>query len=137
MSTSRASTPRRIGRAAFPSAYSYAPREQGKYEAEAWRVRKDGSRFWANVVVEPVRDPRAAAGFAKITRDMTERRQQQRAFEQARAALAQAQKMEALGQLSGGIAHDYNNLLHVIRNAVEMLQRRLPAGSSRKCDCST
>jgi PAS domain S-box-containing protein len=98
----------------------------GKYESEAWRVRKDGTRFWASVVIEAVRDPSGAlAGFAKITRDMTERRQQQLALEQARAALAQAQKMEALGQLSGGIAHDYNNLVHVIRNAVDMLQRRL------------
>ena len=98
----------------------------GKFESEAWRVRKDGTRFWAHVVIEPVRDTAGGlAGFAKITRDMTERRQQQLALEQARAALAQAQKMEALGQLSGGIAHDYNNLLHVIRNAVEMLQRRL------------
>jgi PAS domain S-box-containing protein len=100
----------------------------GKYEAECWRIRKDGSRFWASVVIEPLRDAAGElTGFAKITRDMTESLQQQQALEQARSALAQAQKMEALGQLSGGIAHDYNNLLHVIRNAVELLQRRLGA----------
>jgi PAS domain S-box-containing protein len=100
--------------------------DTGKYEGETWRVRKDGSRFWANIVIEPLRDAHGRVqGFAKITRDMTERLQQQHALEQARAALAQAQKMEALGQLSGGIAHDYNNLLHVIRNAVEVLGHRL------------
>jgi signal transduction histidine kinase len=64
-------------------------------------------------------------GFAKITRDVSERREQELALEQARSALAQSQKMEALGQLSGGIAHDFNNLLHVIMNGVEILERRL------------
>src|SRR5205814_5174880 len=47
----------------------------GKYEAEGWRQRKDGSRFWAHVVIEAIRDESGALeGFAKITRDMTERR---------------------------------------------------------------
>lgn len=99
----------------------------GKYEAEAWRVRKGGERFFASVVIDPLRDPSGKLiGFAKITRDVTERRQQQLALEEAKLALAQSQKMEALGQLSGGIAHDFNNLLHVIRNAAEVLDRRLP-----------
>ncbi len=98
----------------------------GKYEAEALRVRKDGSRFFANVLITPLRDESGRhVGFAKITRDATERRQQQAALDEAKSALAQSQKMEALGQLSGGIAHDFNNLLHVIRNAAEVLNRRL------------
>ena len=103
-------------------------RSAGKFEAEGWRVRKDGSRFWASVALVPLYDGRGRLiGFAKLTRDMSEQRQQQQALESARAALVQSQKMEALGQLSGGIAHDYNNLLHVIRNAVELLERRLSA----------
>jgi PAS domain S-box-containing protein len=98
----------------------------GKFDAEGWRLRKDGSRFWANTTISPLRDPSGRlVGFAKITRDVTERREQQLALDQARAALAQSQKMDALGQLSGGIAHDFNNLLHVIMNCVEILQRRL------------
>ena len=99
----------------------------GKYAAEGWRVRKDGSRFFASVVLTALHDESGRlVGFAKITRDVTERVQQQRALEEAKAALAQSQKMEALGQLTGGIAHDFNNLLHVIRNAVAIVLRRLP-----------
>lgn len=49
--------------------------EQGKFESEGWRVRKDGTRFWAHVVIDPVRAPDGALlGFAKITRDLTERK---------------------------------------------------------------
>jgi PAS domain S-box-containing protein len=100
--------------------------KEGKYEAEAVRVRKDGTRFIANVMLDALRDDRGRlVGFAKITRDVTERHQQQAALEEARLALAQSQKMEALGQLSGGIAHDFNNLLHVIKNASAILERRL------------
>jgi PAS domain S-box-containing protein len=99
----------------------------GKYAAEGWRVRKDGSRFFASVVLTALHDASGGlVGFAKITRDVTERVQQQRALEEARTALAQSQKMEALGQLTGGIAHDFNNLLHVIKNAVAIVLRRLP-----------
>lgn len=99
--------------------------ECGKYEAEAWRVRKDGSRFFASVLIDPVLDHGRLVGFAKVTRDVTERRKQQIALDEAKADLAQAQKMDALGQLSGGVAHDFNNLLAVMRNCVDILQRRL------------
>ena len=102
--------------------------EQGRYEAESWRMRKDGSRFWANVVIDRLTDPSGRVrGFAKITRDITEKRQAQQALLDAQAALMQSQKMESLGQLSGGIAHDFNNILHVIKNGVEIVQRRLGA----------
>ncbi|MFL6719147.1 MAG: PAS domain-containing protein, partial [Burkholderiaceae bacterium] len=55
--------------------------EQGKYEEEGWRLRKDGTPFWASVVIDPVRDTQGKLlGFAKITRDITERRQAQEAL---------------------------------------------------------
>ncbi len=98
----------------------------GKYESEGWRVRGDGSRFYSRAVVTALYDSeRKLTGFLKITRDVTEKVQQEQALEQARAALAQSQKMEALGQLTGGMAHDFNNILHVIKNSVEVLQARL------------
>ena len=68
----------------------------GRFEAEAWRMRKDGSLFWANVVIDAIRDESGKlVGFAKITRDITEKRNAQEALERAHEQLAQAQKMEA------------------------------------------
>ena len=91
----------------------------GKYEAEGWRLRKDGSRFWALVVINAIRDGSGKLiGFGKITRDMTEHR----AVEEQ---LRQSQKMDTLGQLTGGLAHDFNNLLTAIYGSIETLQRRL------------
>ena len=98
----------------------------GRFEAEAWRMRKDGSLFWANVVIDAIYDEAGnLAGFAKITRDITERRNSQEALERAHQQLAQAQKMEALGQLTGGVAHDFNNLLMVVSGQAQALMRRL------------
>ena len=100
--------------------------QRGKAELEGWRMRKDGSRFYASAVITVLRNASGRTiGFAKITRDITERVQHQKALEEANATLTQSQKMEALGQLTGGIAHDFNNLLHVIKNSVEIVLRRL------------
>ncbi|WP_245479674.1 hybrid sensor histidine kinase/response regulator [Hansschlegelia zhihuaiae] len=99
----------------------------GRFEKEGWRVRKDGKRFWANVVIDPIRNEQGELlGFAKITRDITERRETQKALEQAREAFFQAQKMEAIGQLTGGVAHDFNNLLMAILGSLDLLRKRLP-----------
>jgi PAS domain S-box-containing protein len=109
----------------------------GRFEKEGWRVRKDGTSFWANVVIDAIRDENGKLlGFAKVTRDMTERVEAQKALDQAREALFQAQKMEALGQLTGGVAHDFNNLLSVVLGGLELLRKRLPedAGVFRLLD---
>lgn len=98
--------------------------EEDRFETEAWRVRKDGTRFFAHVVVDPIYDQSGRhAGYAKITRDITEKRQSQLELEEARAALFQAQKLQALGELTGGIAHDFNNLMTVIRGSADLLRR--------------
>jgi PAS domain S-box-containing protein len=100
---------------------------EGRFEKEGWRYRKDGSKFWANVVIDAIRAPDGKLiGYAKITRDMTERRQAQEQLEQAREAMAQSQKMEAIGQLTGGIAHDFNNLLMAVLGSLELIRKRLP-----------
>ncbi|MEA2953610.1 MAG: hypothetical protein QOJ96_3130 [Alphaproteobacteria bacterium] len=98
--------------------------EEGRYEAEGWRMRKDGSQFWANVIIDPIfDDDRHLIGFAKITRDITERREAQIALEQAQAQRARAQKMEALGQLTGGVAHDFNNLLMIVGGHIQTIKK--------------
>jgi PAS domain S-box-containing protein len=101
---------------------------EGRYEKEGWRQRKDGARFWAHVIIDPIRDDSGAViGFAKITRDITERMQAQKSLDHARQALMQSQKLEAIGQLTGGVAHDFNNLLMAVLGSLELLRKRLQA----------
>ena len=107
--------------AGVPAIALTTARSQGRFEHENWRVRKDGSRFWASVVIDAIYDEQGqVVGFAKVTRDMTERREMEE-------KLRQSQKMDALGQLTGGVAHDFNNLLTVIMGSLEILGRWLSA----------
>ncbi len=102
-------------------------RRDGRVESEGWRMRQDGSRFWAHVIMDAIRDDQGKlVGFAKITRDVTERKKAEEELEQARRALMQSQKMEAIGQLTGGVAHDFNNLLMAVLGSLELLAKRLP-----------
>jgi PAS domain S-box-containing protein len=99
---------------------------EGKCAVEGWRMRRDKSLFWASVVIEAIRDEVGTlAGYVKITRDVTERREAQASLERAQEQLAQSQKMEALGQLTGSIAHDFNNLLMIVSGHAQLLRRRL------------
>lgn len=106
--------------------------ETGHYEEEGWRVRKDGSFFWASVVIDPIRDSTGAlVGFAKITRDISERREAQQKLEQVQRQLAESQKMDALGQLTGGVAHDFNNLLMIISGNLHRIKREVTSERGR------
>jgi len=105
--------------------------QTGRYEAEGWRVRKDGSFFWASVVIDAIHDEQGAlVGFAKITRDITERREAQANLERVQSQLAEAQKMDALGQLTGGVAHDFNNLLMIVSGHIQLLKKQV-AGDAK------
>src|SRR5579883_1987922 len=98
--------------------------QEGRFEQEGWRVRKDGTLFWANAVLDRITDADGnLIGFAKITRDVTERRNAQLALADAQAQRAQAQKMEAIGQPTGGVAHDFNNMLMIIAGHLQSLKK--------------
>jgi two-component system cell cycle sensor histidine kinase/response regulator CckA len=121
----------------------------GRHEEEGWRTRKDGSRFWANVVYATVRDDKGELiGFSAVTRDVTDRKRAENELQKLNAEmqkhiaeqteelirtiaqrerlheeLLQAQKMESIGTLAGGIAHDFNNLLNVILGYASLLEQ--------------
>jgi PAS domain S-box-containing protein len=128
--------------AEVPSRLLQEAARDGRASREGWRIRKDGSRFWANVLLTAIRDDEGVLrGFAKLTRDMTEQKkadstiaQEREAREQAEDILRQAQKMDVLGQLTGGIAHDFNNMLGVIVGSLEVLQRRLQTDDPKIMD---
>ncbi len=97
---------------------------EGRYEKEGWRVRKNGSRFFAHVIIDAIRNEQGhLVGFAKITRDISDRKAADEALERARTEAHEAQKMAAIAQLSAGIAHDFNNLLTVVMGNLDMLKR--------------
>ena len=122
---------------------------EGRFEDEGWRVRKDGSRFWANMVVTALLDENGKlVGFSAIIRDLTNRKRAEEELqilnaklkdrvaeqtaelvraigqrEELQDQLVQAQKMESIGTLAGGIAHDFNNLLNLILGYASAIER--------------
>jgi len=92
--------------------------EQGRAEDERWHLRKDGSRFWASGVMISLKEDDRIVGYAKVVRDFTERRQLEE-------AVRQTQRLESVGVLAAGVAHDFNNVLTAIMGNVAMVRRRL------------
>jgi PAS domain S-box-containing protein len=118
--------------AGLPARALHTAMTEGRYEAEGWRVRKDGGMFWANAVLDPIRDEAGQLiGFAKITRDITERRNAEISLQAAQAQRAHSQKMDALGQLTGGVAHDFNNLLMIVSGNIHTLKKRIGTDDAR------
>jgi PAS domain S-box-containing protein len=121
-------------RAGTPAHLLKVAAAEGRCEDEGWRLRKDGSRFWANVVITAVRDGAGRLrGFSKVTRDLTERRRTQealdektRALEAAQEALVRRERLAILGQLAGGLSHELRNPLGVVKNSVYYLRMVFP-----------
>ena len=95
----------------------------GVYEEEGWRVRKDGSRIWANVVITALIKPDGSlAGFGKVTRDLTERRAaQERAIEAARKAAASEEANRTKSQFLASMSHELRTPLNAIGGYTELL----------------
>ena len=99
--------------AGLPEKELAAARQHGRIEDEGWRVRKDGSLFWANVVVTAIKGPGGELrGFAKITRDMSDRRRLQELESSSRR----------MNEFLAMLAHELRNPLAPIRNAVTIMQ---------------
>ena len=105
---------------------------EGRYVAEGWRLRQDGTRFRASVVIDPIWEDGELVGFAKITRDITERFEAQEQLLQAQRDLLQAQKMEAIGKFTLGLAHDFNNLLTIVANCLDLISLKVKDGGVAK-----
>ena len=114
-------------RAGLPARGLETARTAGRFEAEGWRLRKDGTRFHASVVIDPIVQDGQLLGYAKITRDITERYEAQQAVQEAQRSLVHSQKLEAIGKLTLGLAHDFNNLLTVVINSLDLIARRSSA----------
>ena len=91
----------------------------GRSELESWRVRKDGTRFWANVVVTALRDEHGLQGFAKVTRDLTERRRKE-AAERIAAAHLEANRLK--DQFLATLSHELRTPLNVVMGQLRRLR---------------
>ena len=89
--------------------------------------------FWAHVLIDPIfGDNGQHIGFAKVTRDITDKKKAEDELEKAEQALFQSQKLQALGELTGGIAHDFNNLMTVIAGSADFLRRNRDLPEEKK-----
>ena len=103
---------------------------EGRFEDEGWRVRKDGSTFWANVVISAVRDHDGKlVGFSKVTRDLTERK---RAEEERAARLAAEQASRTKDEFLAMLGHELRNPLAPIVTALDLMKLRGDQGVSRE-----
>jgi len=105
--------------------------EQGRHEERGFRVRQSGLPFLAEVIITVLRDSDGRlVGFAMVTRDITERKEAEEAKRRTEEKLAESQKLEAIGQLTGGLAHDFNNLLGIVVGNLDKIGERLPEGDA-------
>ncbi|HET6403886.1 MAG TPA: PAS domain S-box protein [Candidatus Thermoplasmatota archaeon] len=106
-------------------------RAEGRCEMEAWRVRKDGTRYWASVVVTALKDDKGnIRGFSKLHRDVTERKKAREELENARQRVAQHEKLSTMGTLVSGVAHEIRTPLTAIANSVHLIRLLAERGAA-------
>jgi PAS domain S-box-containing protein len=122
------------GKAICDAELEVAKRE-GRFEGEGWRVRQDGSRFWANVVITALRHPEGAlVGFAKVTRDLTERRNAEERLRTLAAQNAALQEKARIQQFQERflaiLGHDLRNPLAAMDMGLGILRQRATDATS-------
>ncbi len=104
-----------------------AARARGVGEQHDFRLRrKDGTLVWTSMSASPITFPDGSAGALAMVRDLTEERRMQEELQRSREQLQQAQKLESIGRLAGGVAHDFNNLLTAILASVSFAEHATP-----------
>src|SRR3954452_9319160 len=104
---------------------------EGRYEEEGWRIRKDGTRFWASVTITAILDEEGRlTGFAKVTRDLTERKRDEEALQKAVEDLRVAN--EELDRFASVAAHDMMDPLRTISGFAELLVETDPSAEEGK-----
>jgi PAS domain S-box-containing protein len=122
-------------------------RKNGKYEEEGWRIRKDGSKFWANVIITAVYNAdKILVGFSKVTRDLTERKiAEQTDKENSEKYRKIAQEMETINiqlsqtnydleQFTSIVAHDLQEPLRTVKSFLHLINDRIAKGSFEDID---
>ena len=112
-------------------------RKVGKYEEEGWRLKKDGKRFWANIVITAVYNDGALIGFSKVTRDLTERKKSEKALRDSNDTLRKlaselkitndelSYANQELEQFTSIASHDLQEPLRTIRSYLELTKIKL------------
>ena len=107
----------------------------GIYEGDHRNMRKGGESFLAHIQLRALRDEdQVLHGYVYIVRDISEQRATENELEEMRAQLLQSQKLDALGQLTGGVAHDFNNILQALTSGLEIAQLQLRRGHNDAAD---
>jgi PAS domain S-box-containing protein len=118
----------------FPQHELKVATSTGRFEDEGWRVRKDGSFFWASVIITALRDSRnRLVGFAKVTRDLTERRQaQERAIADARRVAEMEASNRTKSEFLATLSHELRTPLNAIGGYAELLDLEVSGSMNEK-----